>query len=29
VAITPAAPEDAPGETVQTEVLTSKPSPRS
>jgi hypothetical protein len=29
VVITPAAPEDAPGETVQTEVLTSKPSPRS
>jgi hypothetical protein len=29
VVITPASPEDAPGETVRTEVLASKPSPRS
>jgi hypothetical protein len=29
VVITPAAPEDAPGDTVQTEVLASKASPRS
>ena len=29
VVITPASPEEAPGETVQTEVLAAKPSPRS